>query len=51
MIMQRRKCDSLSFVDDVCVYLRFEIDLKDELDLPVSAMSMHFPNYIKIEAQ
>ena len=44
-------CDKLSFVDDVCVYLRFEMDLMNELDLPVSATAMHFPNYIKIEQQ
>ena len=45
----KQKCDSLSFVDDVCVYLRYEIELHDVLDLPVSATKMHFPNYIKIE--
>jgi len=43
-----KKIASLSFVDDVCVYLRFEIALKEELDLPVSAQEMLFPRYIKV---
>jgi hypothetical protein len=47
----KQKCDSLQFVDDVCVYLKFEIDLLKDLDLPVSAKSMHFPSYIKISDQ
>jgi len=44
----KSKCDRLQFVDDVCVYLRFEISLRESLDLPVSASSMHFPSYIKV---
>ena len=44
----KAKCDSLKFVDDVCVYLRFEIALREDLDLPVSSSSMHFPSYIII---
>ena len=45
----KQKCDSLRFVDDVCVYLKFEIELREALDLPVSALAMHFPNYIKVD--
>jgi hypothetical protein len=44
----KAKCDRLKFVDDVCVYLRFEIDLRECLDLPVSALKMHYPSYIDI---
>jgi len=35
-------------VDDVCVYLKLEIELRDELDLPLAATSMHFPTYVQI---
>mmetsp|Transcript_9894 Transcript_9894/g.17389 ORF Transcript_9894/g.17389 Transcript_9894/m.17389 type:complete len:153 (-) Transcript_9894:260-718(-) len=31
-----------------CVYLRFEIELRKALQLPVDATAMIFPNYIKI---
>jgi hypothetical protein len=44
----KAKCDRLKFVDDVCVYLRFEIDLRECLDLPVSALKMHYPSYIDL---
>jgi len=44
----RRKLDALKIVDDVCVFLRFEIEAREQLDLPVSATQMHFPNYVKI---
>jgi hypothetical protein len=47
----KAKCDRLQFVDDVCVYLRFEIALRDSLDLPVSALSMHFPSYIDVSEE
>ncbi|GBG27871.1 Disease resistance protein RPP5 [Hondaea fermentalgiana] len=43
------KCNSLGFVDDVCVYLRFEIALLEDLDLPVSALAMHFPKFMEIK--
>jgi len=36
-------------VDDVCVYLKYEISLRESLDLPVSAQHMLFPSYIKIK--
>ncbi len=46
----RQKIDSLGGdVDDVCVYLKFEIALREALDLPVSAQHMLFPAYIKIK--
>jgi len=51
MIVQEhaeRKVKSLEWVDDVCVYLRFEIQLREALDLPVQATSMLFPSYIKV---
>ncbi|GBG34214.1 Leucine-rich repeat containing protein [Hondaea fermentalgiana] len=44
----RELIGQLTFVDDVCVYLRFEIDLRERLDLPVSAEDMLFPNYVSI---
>jgi len=44
----KAKCNNLNFVDDVCVYLRFEIALREDLDLPVSSCSMHFPSYMKV---
>lgn len=43
------KCNSLGYVDDVCVYLRFEIALMDDLNLPVSALAMHFPKFMEIK--
>ena len=39
---------ALRFVDDVCVHLRFQIDLRDAFDLPVSTAAMVFPGYISI---
>lgn len=36
-------------IDDVCVYLGFEIALRQRLNLPVSSKSMIFANYIKID--
>ena len=47
----KKKINSLGFVDDVCVYLKFEIELKDQLELPVSALEMKFPDYIKVTQQ
>jgi len=47
----RAKLDEIrhdSRLDDVCVYLRFEIALRDELQLPVSAQAMLFPKYVKV---
>jgi len=46
-----RKIRSLGFVDDVCVYLAFEIALAGKLDLPVSAQEMKFPDYIKVSEE
>ncbi|GBG33660.1 Nephrocystin-3 [Hondaea fermentalgiana] len=37
-------------VDDVCVYLRFEIDLRESLDLPVSSQAMIYSNHVPISA-
>jgi len=34
--------------DDVCVYLRFEIALRESLNLPVSAQAMSYPSYVEI---
>jgi len=34
--------------DDVCVYLRFEIELRKPLDLPVSAEAMLYPSYVNV---
>jgi len=39
---------SLRWADDVCVFLRFEIELREVLNLPVDATAMIFPNYIQI---
>ncbi|GBG34266.1 Importin subunit alpha [Hondaea fermentalgiana] len=36
-------------VDDVCVYLRFEIELREDLDLPVSAQDMIYSTYVQID--
>lgn len=36
-------------VDDVCVYLRFEIDLRKDLDLPVSAEDMIYSAYVNVD--
>eukprot|EP00514_Thraustochytrium_sp_LLF1b_P011908 CAMPEP_0184546478 /NCGR_PEP_ID=MMETSP0199_2-20130426/4978_1 /TAXON_ID=1112570 /ORGANISM="Thraustochytrium sp., Strain LLF1b" /LENGTH=651 /DNA_ID=CAMNT_0026940889 /DNA_START=243 /DNA_END=2195 /DNA_ORIENTATION=+ len=36
-------------VDDVCIYLRFESELKKALGLPVGATQMWFPNYIPVK--
>ena len=44
----REKISTMKWVDDVCVYLRYEIALREELDLPVSAKEMLYPSYIKI---
>lgn len=44
----RRKIASLKAVDDVCVFLRYEIELRDSLDLPVSAADMLFPIFIRV---
>jgi len=35
-------------VDDVCVYLRFEIDLRKRLDLPLAVTKMKFYSYMQI---
>jgi len=43
-----KKIQSLPMVDDVCVYLRFEISLAEELGLPVSALDMLFPSFIRV---
>lgn len=43
-----RKISSLSAADDVCVFLRFEISLKDDLELPVSSEDMLFPQYMHV---
>ncbi|CAK8997723.1 Pre-mRNA-processing factor 6 (PRP6 homolog) (U5 snRNP-associated 102 kDa protein) (U5-102 kDa protein), partial [Durusdinium trenchii] len=43
-----RKLASLGVVDDVTVYLRFEIALRSDLDLPVSSLAMLFPNFIEV---
>jgi len=43
-----KKIATLSWVDDVCVYLRFEIELLEPLHLPVDATAMIFSNYIPI---
>lgn len=45
----KRVCESLACVDDVCVYLRFEIELREALDLPVNATAMTYPNFVRIE--
>lgn len=37
-------------VDDVCVYLRFEIELRDALDLPVSSKAMIYARHVPIPA-
>ena len=37
--------------DDVCVYLRFEIELRDALDLPLTSERMLFPSFVKISDQ
>jgi len=42
------KIETLNFVDDVCVYLRFEIALREPLDLPTDAEDMVFFSYIKV---
>ena len=47
----KRKIAKLSFVDDVCVYLRFEIELQKKLDLPVCASTMIFYSYIPISEE
>jgi len=45
----RKKIQSLgNNVDDVCVFLRFEIDLREDLDLPITAQDMIFPNYVRV---
>jgi len=44
----QKKIASLRWVDDVCVYLRFEIELREVLNLPVDATAMIFPNYITV---
>jgi len=40
-----------SDVDEICVYLSFEIELHDRLQLPVSAQEMLFPNFIRISKE
>mmetsp|Transcript_21750 Transcript_21750/g.38430 ORF Transcript_21750/g.38430 Transcript_21750/m.38430 type:complete len:833 (+) Transcript_21750:165-2663(+) len=42
------KVASLGWVDDVCVYLLFEIKLRQALDLPVEASAMIFPSYVTV---
>ncbi|CAK9009910.1 E3 ubiquitin-protein ligase SspH1 (RING-type E3 ubiquitin transferase SspH1) (Salmonella secreted protein H1) (Secreted effector protein SspH1) [Durusdinium trenchii] len=44
----RKAIASAAVVDDVCFYLKFEVELKDSLDLPVSATSFLFPDYVKV---
>lgn len=34
--------------DDVCVYLRYEISLREELDLPVSAVAMLYRSFVNV---
>eukprot|EP00514_Thraustochytrium_sp_LLF1b_P005669 CAMPEP_0184527408 /NCGR_PEP_ID=MMETSP0198_2-20121128/11181_1 /TAXON_ID=1112570 /ORGANISM="Thraustochytrium sp., Strain LLF1b" /LENGTH=550 /DNA_ID=CAMNT_0026919063 /DNA_START=146 /DNA_END=1795 /DNA_ORIENTATION=- len=38
----------IELVDDVCVFLRFEIELRESLNLPVDATAMIFTNYIEV---
>ncbi|GBG24240.1 Ryanodine receptor 1 [Hondaea fermentalgiana] len=40
-----------SEVDEICVYLFFEIELRERLGLTVAAESMLFPNFIPISAE
>ncbi|GBG24521.1 Disease resistance protein TAO1 [Hondaea fermentalgiana] len=47
----QRKIASIDIVDDVCVYLRFEVDLREDLDLPVAALDMLFPKFIEISSE
>ena len=47
----KNKCKNLQFVDDVCIYLKYEIELREELDLPVSSLNMHFPSYASISSE
>ncbi|CAK8987604.1 Probable E3 ubiquitin-protein ligase ipaH7.8 (Probable RING-type E3 ubiquitin transferase ipaH7.8) [Durusdinium trenchii] len=35
-------------VDEICVYLGFEVAAREQLNLPVSSRAMLFPNYIRI---
>jgi len=37
--------------DDVCVHLFYEIALREELDLPVSAEKMLFPKFVRVTRQ
>jgi len=46
-----KKIASLTWVDDVCVYLRFEIELREPLHLPVDATAMIFSNFVAISDQ
>lgn len=43
-----RVISTIDNVDDVCIYLRFEIDLREVLHLPISATAMLFPNYMQV---
>jgi len=45
----RMKINRMNLVDDVCIYLKFEIELKEDLNLPVSATAFLFPNYMRVE--
>lgn len=38
-------------VDDVCVHLRFEISLREALDLPVSAEAMLYRTFVKVTVE
>jgi len=46
-----KKISTLHWVDDVCVYLRFEIELREALNLPVDATAMIFSNYIQVSGE
>jgi hypothetical protein len=35
--------------DDVCVYLRFEIELSEALDLPIASQKMLFPSFVQVK--
>mmetsp|Transcript_7484 Transcript_7484/g.13728 ORF Transcript_7484/g.13728 Transcript_7484/m.13728 type:complete len:644 (+) Transcript_7484:192-2123(+) len=45
-VLRKIECDDVD--DHVCVYLRFEIALRDPLGLPINASAMKYPNYVAV---
>ncbi|CAK9112466.1 E3 ubiquitin-protein ligase SspH1 (RING-type E3 ubiquitin transferase SspH1) (Salmonella secreted protein H1) (Secreted effector protein SspH1) [Durusdinium trenchii] len=46
-----KKFGGHSRTDDVCVYLRFEIALREPLDLPVSSSAMIYHSYVNVKEE